>query len=394
MGIGGCWYTGPDGRRRRVEVSSREDFRDPAAGARAPARPPAPAGIPPARRGAGAPRPPMPGSAVTEAGGSLCLRGEEASPLVEGRRVYGSVDGRKGFHTLDEVDPGPGGGPRAGAPFGCADPAPSGGCAAPGPGGVTVPAVSRLRLERDCGVCTLYLYEGDLNFTPGRRLGSTGGERMLEVGTWLDGGRDAPPPMPFDIADGEGGTSSLVRCSFYWRGRRVDLPDAPVERSGTVWLAAGEGDGGEPSFRVTQDDPGEGAAAVRLYDFDAETGAVAADWRASAFLCGPCVERLNGMDGEVEVAAGGGGVALGDGRTLSLRVDTDTGSGTVTVSLEEEAAGTGDAHGGADNCGDSHEGGGASVSPGGDAGHGSGGAAAVTFPGGDTGAGAGVTCCG
>lgn len=59
---------------------------------------------------------PMAGSAVTKGPNGICLRGEEMSPVVVGKRVYGSLDGRKGYHTLDDIDPkvdGPvvGGGP-------------------------------------------------------------------------------------------------------------------------------------------------------------------------------------------------------------------------------------------------------------------------------------------
>lgn len=45
------------------------------------------------------------GSAVTKRpDGSICLRGEEASPLVEGAKMYGSANGRKGYFTIAEFD--------------------------------------------------------------------------------------------------------------------------------------------------------------------------------------------------------------------------------------------------------------------------------------------------
>ena len=45
------------------------------------------------------------GSAVTKRpDGSICLRGEEASPLVEGAKMYGSANGRKGYFTLADFD--------------------------------------------------------------------------------------------------------------------------------------------------------------------------------------------------------------------------------------------------------------------------------------------------
>lgn len=45
------------------------------------------------------------GSAVTKRpDGSICLRGEEATPLVEGAKMYGSANGRKGYFTIAEFD--------------------------------------------------------------------------------------------------------------------------------------------------------------------------------------------------------------------------------------------------------------------------------------------------
>lgn len=47
----------------------------------------------------------MPGGSVRRGIGGLCLAGEEQSPLVEGTKVFGSANGRKGFLSLDEIDP-------------------------------------------------------------------------------------------------------------------------------------------------------------------------------------------------------------------------------------------------------------------------------------------------
>lgn len=48
----------------------------------------------------------MPGGSVVRGmDGALCLRGEEAGPLVPGTKVYGAKDGGKGFYSLDEIDP-------------------------------------------------------------------------------------------------------------------------------------------------------------------------------------------------------------------------------------------------------------------------------------------------
>ena len=62
----------------------------------------------------------LPGGSVVESPNGLCLRGEETSPLVEGVKMFASVNGSKGFKTIAEIDP-PGSTPLKGPAFGCDD---------------------------------------------------------------------------------------------------------------------------------------------------------------------------------------------------------------------------------------------------------------------------------
>lgn len=45
------------------------------------------------------------GSVVRNAEGSLCLSGEEISPLIPGIKMFGAHNGSKGFFSFDEMDP-------------------------------------------------------------------------------------------------------------------------------------------------------------------------------------------------------------------------------------------------------------------------------------------------
>ena len=47
----------------------------------------------------------LPGGGVVASPQGVCLRGEEQSPLVNGVQLYGSVNGSKKYHTIDEIDP-------------------------------------------------------------------------------------------------------------------------------------------------------------------------------------------------------------------------------------------------------------------------------------------------
>lgn len=103
----GVSYTGHDGRTRTASVNSPEEAAALMGGAGRAV--PASRANPPGEPWAGRAVPGEPllpgGSVVKSASGGLCLRGEELSPLVSGRRVFAAKDGGKGFFTLDEIDP-------------------------------------------------------------------------------------------------------------------------------------------------------------------------------------------------------------------------------------------------------------------------------------------------
>lgn len=60
----------------------------------------------------------LPGGSVVDSPNGMCLRGEEQTPLIEGIRLFASVNGSKGFKTIAEIDP-PGSAPVCGPMFGC-----------------------------------------------------------------------------------------------------------------------------------------------------------------------------------------------------------------------------------------------------------------------------------
>lgn len=47
----------------------------------------------------------MPGSAVTTSMSGLCLEGEQQNPSIIGTKLYGSHGGKKGYHSIEEIDP-------------------------------------------------------------------------------------------------------------------------------------------------------------------------------------------------------------------------------------------------------------------------------------------------
>ena len=60
----------------------------------------------------------LPGGSVIDSPNGMCLRGEEQTPLIEGVKLFASVNGSKGFKKIDEIDS-PGSAPICGPMFGC-----------------------------------------------------------------------------------------------------------------------------------------------------------------------------------------------------------------------------------------------------------------------------------
>lgn len=215
---GGCIYVGNDGKRRDIDISaaaaSPGGFKNlmdslgagvpgqSRARRNAPVMPPLP-GIGNAHVPHGGSGAPMPGSAIVDTQQGLALRGEEGNPLVEGKKVYSSVDGRKGYHTLDEIDPVPGGGRRVGPPQTTDDPEEDGDSVDGFDGkGVTVPSLTRLHFEQVGRVCTLKQFESERAYSPGRRLANVSPETSREVATWLAGGDEGEDvAFPYEVRD-------------------------------------------------------------------------------------------------------------------------------------------------------------------------------------------------
>ena len=131
----------------------------------------------------------MTGGSVVEArDGSLCLRGEENTPLVEGVRMFSSVNGQKGFHSIEEIDPKTGGavcGPMFGTDSVDEDTNETTGGEA-----VRIPFVSRNYLEHQKvgSQVTVYEFIREMLFTAnGRFIGCTK-ERRRIVGSFIAGG--------------------------------------------------------------------------------------------------------------------------------------------------------------------------------------------------------------
>lgn len=130
----------------------------------------------------------LPGGSVVDSSGGLCLRGEEHSPLVEGVKMFASVNGSKGFKTLPEIDP-PGSASVCGPTFGCDDEDEDPSEAREGEA-VRIPFVSRTKMAVDesSGMVTIYEFIREIVFSPGGRLVGCTKERRRVVGSFIPGG--------------------------------------------------------------------------------------------------------------------------------------------------------------------------------------------------------------
>lgn len=365
MGIhaGGCIYVGKDGKRRQIDLSaaaaSPDGFRSlmdslSQSGTSRPRRnapvvPPLPMSGSTAQNEKPRESQLMPGSAIVDTRNGLALRGEEDNPLVEGKKVYGSVDGRKGYHTLDQIDPDIGGGRRVGPPQTTDDEDENTDSLDGFNGeGMTVPSLTRLHFSQIGRVCTLKQYESERKFSPGRRLAGASAEISREVATWLAGGEDeSAMPHPFDIEQDENSEQvKIVRAVFYYGGKERTVEDTYITPTGSVWLLMEEsedegGEDAEPTFSITQNEPGEDAKAIRLYDFDDE-GNVSVDYRTAFVAFGNKPEEggvtsLNEMDGDITVEASGDSVEVGE-KPLRIVMETKDGEDgkKIVISLSDE----------------------------------------------------------
>lgn len=225
MGIG-ISYTGHDGRTRKFD--SGEDARSFLDRLAPASRKQAADGLQSALAragqsplvGGGAPRL-MTGGSVVNGNGGICLRGEEYSPLVEGVKMFASVNGSKGFKTIDEIDPS-GAADVCGPMFGCnSDDEDTSTMTGGSP--VRIPFVSRTRLVKEETSSQIVVYEfiREMVFSKSGRLVGCSQERRRVVGSFVpgedgenvgehkycvrlfaSGGGDAEHPVPRALAFG------------------------------------------------------------------------------------------------------------------------------------------------------------------------------------------------
>ena len=166
----------------------------------------------------------MPGGSVVDSHDGLCLRGEERSPLIEGVRVFASVNGSKGFKRMDEIDP-PGSAPVCGPTFGCDSADEDSAEAKPGEA-ARIPFVSRTKMEKDeaTGMVVLYEFIREMAFSPSGRMVGCTKERRRVVGSFLPG------------AAGEGNGKYCVRPFF------IGTEDDPVHPRPDAFAFGAEAD--------------------------------------------------------------------------------------------------------------------------------------------------------
>jgi hypothetical protein len=217
MGIG-ISYTGHDGRQRRIDAADAADAKRQLADF-----------MPAAKRhtgealrdamsrvqGIGTPQSSrakvVPGGSVVDSRDGLCLRGEEMSPLVEGVKMFASVNGSKGFKAIGEIDP-PGSAALCGPAFGCDDIDED---ASVGKAGEAVrrPFVSRNKMVYDpkSGLVTFYEFIREDIFSPGGRWVGCTKERRRVVGSFVAGGSgSANGKYGVKPVFGGGGLSALL----------------------------------------------------------------------------------------------------------------------------------------------------------------------------------------
>lgn len=273
----GVKYTGPDGRQRSFRMDSvpkeGSELADIASGR---------GRFPDFRRTADQNRRPaeakpevdvMPGGGVVKGrNGMLCLMGEESSPLVEGVKLFASVNGRKGYHTLDEIDTPTGGGARVGPADECdqEDPVAEDRPKSDGVGWATS-VTGRMLAKRESGHTVIYQYTKDLLVSPGQRLVGVTAEHRRVVGLIPGGdGDDWPFRTKWVGSEDDGGWAMyLPRGCVTLDGVGVDVTGGLTQAeygdedltdwymlgvdSGEVWVVASRVDegGGKSDRYVT-----------------------------------------------------------------------------------------------------------------------------------------------
>ena len=372
MGIGGISYTDGRGRRKNLDVDSLEEFKRQFGAAPHAARRRAMPPLPVPESGGAAPKPEtMPGSAVVETHHGLALKGEENDPTVQGKKVYGSVDGVKGYHTLDEIDPVPGGGRRLGhddAASEAADDTPDGdsvdgfdGCP------VSVPFVSRVSVTGgENGVYEIYQFQRETRYSAGRRAGAVTAEKKLEVGTIVarGGGSDAPD-YPYAVKKLKGGADGddpsygiyLPANILYVAGEQPDLTanldsvqnktdwyalpgghrngplylhvTLPYDENGESESDSGEGErhDAEAEIVTTKGTPGEHDLYIEIANISENSITQKVAGTLVIAGGGEGVKSLNGLTGDVTIKGGAGVSVEEDDVNNSITIMLRGGSG-------------------------------------------------------------------
>lgn len=138
----------------------------------------------------------MPGGAVVASPTGLCLEGEQQNPVVLGDKIYGSRGGRKGYYSVDEMDPPTPAAERVG-PLGV-----GGNGADDSVGKIGSPfayqVAGRLNIEKnDNGDTVLVEYDKDVKTTALGRTSGVTGERRRVVGIFPS--PEIRPPHPYEV---------------------------------------------------------------------------------------------------------------------------------------------------------------------------------------------------
>ena len=135
----------------------------------------------------------MPGSAVIASATGLCLEGEQTNPVVLGTKFYSSHNGKKGFHSISELDPS-----ASPARVGVLGEGKEGADTAESQEGTpsAFQVSSRLVMETDdLGRKVLVEYDKDIETTPFGRFAKVTGERRRIVGIVSENKKDKPHPF-------------------------------------------------------------------------------------------------------------------------------------------------------------------------------------------------------
>ena len=203
----------------------------------------------------------LPGGGVVVSSQGVCLRGEEQSPLVTGVKLFGSVNGSKTYHTIEEIDP-PGQPHRVGAGNADDSPDPNNEASAENQPQL-YQVVSRIVGERDTitGLMKLYELDKDVSYSPWGRTTGVTKERRRMIGTFIEGSNAAYKRVPGNFEptfEDDNGTMKLAHVGngyvpfgrkFYAAGDN-ELNDSAKIDTGTIYLEVTHTTSGAPTIQI------------------------------------------------------------------------------------------------------------------------------------------------